>query len=1165
MRRQTRSTAAVAQPNLLHMWNTKSQYGENELKKLAADDLPHAETIGGTPLDAGDLTLAGRIEATGAGLPESKLSRKTKFGRTRKQGISDNIPFADSGSTHEDKANLVVDSSDSENAVVLTETINEDSRGPPPHKQNMSVTAGRKAKQQPLNGSSQLKLYPIFGNRARHHVDVPTAETEPSNDKKEVRELRRQKAGRAVTKSDRTNFLKRTVSEHISTPVSVQDGIFVGPSSQPLLRSVDIIELTGDNEMAGPSFRSIAKGSQEEPIVIDSSPTRNLTERSKDDSPSPRKSSRPIRSGAPSGFFAPRKVGSSLTSTRPRKRVGEGELANWPSKDSQHVRGAQRFFTSPPCDSLRLRTEPLRDDPSASPMDSIRHLRCGETSYPNNEPRYLVEPVRSQQNDHEGRDIRHSNASCPAISRFLYANHDASNIWNDKWRPRCAAEVIGNSESALYLRDWLVALEIKPEEPFTGEAMKIAAGSRDKFSQNAKRPQVIRTVDRPRKRRKKVDWDEESLGDWITSDEDESPTLIFDYEGEAEEDSSDDHSDGRGSPWRPKLTRLSRPCPPDVDRSDKETRELSSAPTPAHDFSGRLTNVILLVGPTGSGKTATVYACAEELGWEVFEVYPGIGKRNGTSLVSLVGDVGKNHIVNRSSRGMSSTREKHVPGSSTPTEISLGSKQGKQQAASKAFAPFFVQDRKDLSRDASCGASKSDYEDSDSHRHEAPQSPRSASARASLDSGIAHGRLHTPSENLDSRRISAQQSIILLEEVDILFGEDVNFWPTVVALIRESRRPIIMTCNDSSLVPSDILPLQTILSFDPCPSDLAISYLRCMALTEGYAASETHVKSLYGRNFHLDVLDIHSDLVRSSTCPTSPPDLRQAINSLQFLCRASQGFNNNSPSSSQVPDRNQCDDSALSDLSSRNWNQHPPSDSSFPSVSTEQAEIESESESVRRIRNLWRISDSVSMIDSCLVQSPLRTLETHSYAAGSLADLELGYPSLECETDILHLQDGITQYNYDEAIALEAFKCAGRMVGSSAANVGPGTLLDIRPEERWKTTTTELLLKRTEYFARVSGVLEKIVPLANRQSVDCLVLDYEPWVRLIDRIDMEMEAAALQESETRSRARGGRSTRNSQRMQYQRYFDLEDEARAVWRANAIAERMEETESGEGER
>ena len=68
--------------------------------------------------------------------------------------------------------------------------------------------------------------------------------------------------------------------------------------------------------------------------------------------------------------------------------------------------------------------------------------------------------------------------------------------------------------------------------------------------------------------------------------------------------------------------------------------------TRAPEFS-TLTNTILLAGPPGSGKTSTVYACAEELGWEVFEVHAGIGKRSGGSLTSLIGDVGKNHHVGR--------------------------------------------------------------------------------------------------------------------------------------------------------------------------------------------------------------------------------------------------------------------------------------------------------------------------------------------------------------------------------------------------------------------------------------------------------------------------------------------------------------------------------------
>ena len=195
------------------------------------------------------------------------------------------------------------------------------------------------------------------------------------------------------------------------------------------------------------------------------------------------------------------------------------------------------------------------------------------------------------------------------------------------------------------------------------------------------------------------------------------------------------------------------------------------------------------------------------------------------------------------------------------------------------------------------------------------------------------------------------------------------------------------------------------------------------------------------------------------------------------------------------------------------------------------------------------------IIAICIRDPFLIEFQIHGYASGPQSDLELGYPSLECETEVLHLQGGIVQHNYDEAIALEASRCIGRMIGDSAAHNGPGMILDNRTEEERKATsrtTEELLLERREYFGRVSGILEKIVPLANRQGVDSLVLDYEPWVRMVDRSDMETEAAVLKESETRRGARGGRNTRNSQRTEYQRYFDLDEGIRADWHAQALA-------------
>ncbi|PKI84099.1 hypothetical protein MVES1_002158 [Malassezia vespertilionis] len=59
----------------------------------------------------------------------------------------------------------------------------------------------------------------------------------------------------------------------------------------------------------------------------------------------------------------------------------------------------------------------------------------------------------------------------------------------------------------------------------------------------------------------------------------------------------------------------------------------------------RTTNCILLQGPTGVGKSAAVHACAHELGFAVFEMYPGMGRRSGKELLAAVGQLGRNHLV----------------------------------------------------------------------------------------------------------------------------------------------------------------------------------------------------------------------------------------------------------------------------------------------------------------------------------------------------------------------------------------------------------------------------------------------------------------------------------------------------------------------------------------
>lgn len=139
-----------------------------------------------------------------------------------------------------------------------------------------------------------------------------------------------------------------------------------------------------------------------------------------------------------------------------------------------------------------------------------------------------------------------------------------------------------------------------------------------------------------------------------------------------------------------------------------------------------LTNLILLHGPTGSGKTSSVHAAAAELGWSVFEVWPGIGKRAAKDVERYVGDVSKNHMV-------------------------------RSNGEAKHDIMSMFKKIKDATAD----------------------SPRS-------DPGVAEG---------SSTGAGGMQSLILFDEVDVLYKDERDFWTGLMALAADSQRPIVLTCT----------------------------------------------------------------------------------------------------------------------------------------------------------------------------------------------------------------------------------------------------------------------------------------------------------------------------------------------------------------------------------
>jgi len=394
-------------------------------------------------------------------------------------------------------------------------------------------------------------------------------------------------------------------------------------------------------------------------------------------------------------------------SSKQSSTVHRAHVAPYPS--IQHTRGPQTFALNTPLTMFPKRTAP-RQAPHLHNSASYKFLnRSTNVENELGNPWTYFAPDKPSPTGHEL-----NNPLSPAV--ILNGPPTSRRPWSEKWRPSCAEKVLGNEDCAVYLRNWLRALELQLEDNTTlttGASVGTVTGKAKPSGRGTKRARVVRTVDKTRRKKSRLDSDEED--NWIVHTDDES------------EDEVEPYSD---------FDALGEPIPsvPASSPSSSTPHGLDTEPAQCQDL-GQLHNTILLSGPHGTGKTASVYACAEELGWDVFEVYPGIGRRNGANVDNLVGEVGKNHLVNvnRQSGDVLKSFLKH-----------------KDNPEMELFnAPVY--------------------------------SPRK---KASLGVGP---------ETITKDRM--RQSLILLEEVDILFKEDTNFWTTVTRIIKECKRPVICTCN----------------------------------------------------------------------------------------------------------------------------------------------------------------------------------------------------------------------------------------------------------------------------------------------------------------------------------------------------------------------------------
>jgi sorting nexin-8 len=508
----------------------------------------------------------------------------------------------------------------------------------------------------------------------------------------------------------------------------------------------------------------------------------------------------------------------------------------WPPKELHHIRGNQTTIEG----LLDLSSTRLLSDRMSKAKESALEISGNENILSQIAQRLLVESQISRDQVHRalrlphrklmtGQDLQNffgTQLSCdltdPPISIIdtplqhgmgqekmagrkkhpalvnLYSSLETSSTafdngqcdivpWTQKYAPRRAEHVLMCGPEATTLRDWISNLVVLAVDKGVSSA-KSSEGKGDNFK-------------RKRKRQRRSDDD---LDGFVISSEEEDDEMT-------EIPGSEDELSREDDQYR--------------KRSMIKVGDSLKVPRGSQNRS-QLTNAILVSGPSGCGKTALVHAIADELGFEIFEINPGL-RRSGKDIFDKVGDMTQNHLVRQHKEN-----NNDIPNAgaaqvtdNTDRDIKLG-----QQGMMNSF--FKAGSKTAEKRDSSKKPKKPSIE-------EKPN----------------------PYQN-------QKQSLILLEEVDILFEEDKAFWPSVLDLIRQSKRPVVMTCNDENLVPMDDLDLHAILRCNPPPHDLAVDYLLLLAANEGHILDREALSCLYrGKN----------------------SDLRASINDVDFWCQMAIG------------------------------------------------------------------------------------------------------------------------------------------------------------------------------------------------------------------------------------------------------------------------------------
>ncbi|KAM7009223.1 ATPase family AAA domain-containing protein 5b [Tautogolabrus adspersus] len=269
---------------------------------------------------------------------------------------------------------------------------------------------------------------------------------------------------------------------------------------------------------------------------------------------------------------------------------------------------------------------------------------------------------------------------------------------------------------------------------------------------------------------------------------------------------------------------------------ERKREENSSGSWDCGDFLGEagaeeepLCNTMLIRGPPGVGKTASVYACAQELGFKVFEVNCS-SQRSGHHVLSQLKEATQSHLVEMSGKDLlkpayfsnysCTAKADTLPGKTvTPKNVTSSSRK-------RAAQSFGRSARKRKANPAAVTlANYFKMKNKADLLHSGGLSP------SGIPDGKKSGNQTTGCDQRVPQNKKVATSLILFEEVDVIFDDDVGFLAAIKTFMSTTKRPVILTTNDPSFRERFSCCMEEVIY--KAPSEVNVcSYLQLVALAE---------------------------------------------------------------------------------------------------------------------------------------------------------------------------------------------------------------------------------------------------------------------------------------------------------------------------------------------